>query len=190
MSKVDVVIGLQYGDEGKGKIVDYLASKYDVIARFSGGDNAGHTIYNGKDKIVLHLIPSGILNPDIINIIGNGVVINPIAFKKEVEMLESNGIDVKSRLIISDKANIITPIHIAWDAHNESKLGINKIGSTLKGIGPCYTDKVSRKGLRVSDILKSDFLLEGIKMNNQLGLPFECPSLTEFFEACKFLKGF
>jgi len=190
MSKVDCVIGLQMGDEGKGKIVDYLAKNYDVIARFSGGDNAGHTIYKDTEKIVLHLIPSGILNPNIINIIGNGVVINPIAFKQEVEMLQSHGIDVKSRLIISDKAHIITPLHKAWDAYNESQLGSNKIGSTLKGIGPCYTDKVARKGLRVSDIFKPDFQLLGIKWNNTIGLPFECPNLKEFFEACKFLKEF
>lgn len=190
MSKVDVVIGLQYGDEGKGKIVDYLAKNYDAIARFSGGDNAGHTIYKDTEKIVLHLIPSGILNPNIINIIGNGVVINPISFKQEVEMLYSHGIDVKSRLIISDKAHIITPLHKGWDTYNESQLGSSKIGSTLKGIGPCYTDKVSRKGLRVYDIFKPDFHLLSIKWNNSVGLPFECPDLKEFFEACKFLKEF
>jgi len=190
MSKVDCVIGLQMGDEGKGKIVDYLAKNYDVIARFGGGDNAGHTIYKDNEKIVLHIIPSGILNSNIINIIGNGVVINPIAFKQEVQMLQSHGIDVKSRIVISDKAHIITPLHKAWDAYNESQLGNQKIGSTLKGIGPCYTDKVSRKGLRVSDIFKPDFNLLGVKWNNTMGLPFECPDLSEFFEACKFMKDF
>ena len=157
MSKVDVVLGLQYGDEGKGKIVDYLAKKYDVIARFGGGDNAGHTIYKDDQKIVLHLIPSGILNENTLNIIGNGVIINPISFKQEVEMLESFAVDVKSKLVISDKAHIITPLHKSWDAFNESQLGSNKIGSTLKGIGPCYTDKVARKGLRVKDIFSPDF---------------------------------
>ena len=111
MSKVDVVLGLQYGDEGKGKIVDYLAKNYDVIARFGGGDNAGHTIYKEDQKIVLHLIPSGILNDNILNVIGNGVIINPISFKQEVEMLESFGVDVRSKLVISDKAHIITPLH-------------------------------------------------------------------------------
>jgi len=187
MSKVDVVIGLQYGDEGKGKIVDYLAKNYDVIARFGGGDNAGHTIYKESEKIVLHLIPSGILNPNILNVIGNGVIINPISFKQEVQMLESHGIDVKSRLVISDKAHIITPIHKAWDVHNESS---QRIGTTMKGIGPCYTDKVSRKGIRVCDIFKPDFHLLGVKWNNQIGLPFEVPNLKEFFEACNFLKQF
>ena len=191
MSKVDVVIGLQYGDEGKGKIVDYLAKNYDVIARFSGGDNAGHTIYKDTEKIVLHLIPSGILNPNIINIIGNGVVINPIAFKQEVEMLQSHGIDVKSRLIISDKAHIITPLHKSWDAYNESQLGQNKIGSTLKGIGPCYTDKVARKGIRVGDILSNTFKDNIISHYvNTRNLPFEYPDVSEFLEACDFLKEF
>ena len=188
--KVDCVIGLQMGDEGKGKIVDYLAKNYDVIARFGGGDNCGHTIYKDDQKIVLHLIPSGILNDNILNVIGNGVIINPISFKQEVEMLESLGVDVKSKLVISDKAHIITPLHKSWDAFNESQLGSNKIGSTLKGIGPCYTDKVSRKGVRVKDIFKPDFHLLGIKWNNQVGIPFEVPPLKEFYEACNFLKQF
>ena len=190
MSKVDCVLGLSYGEEGKGKIVDYLAKNYDVVARFSGGDNCGHTIYKDDKKIVLHSIPSGILNDNTLNVIGNGVIINPISFKQEVEMLESLGVDVKSRLVISDKAHIITPLHKAWDVYNESQLGNNKIGSTLKGIGPCYTDKVSRKGLRVKDIFSNDFQLIGIKWNNQIGLPFEMPNLSEFFDACKFLKQF
>ena len=188
--KVDCVIGLQMGDEGKGKIVDYLAKNYDVIARFGGGDNCGHTIYKDDQKIVLHLIPSGILNDNILNVIGNGVIINPVSFKQEVEMLESLGVDVNSKLVISDKAHIITPLHKSWDAFNESQPGSNKIGSTLKGIGPCYADKVARKGVRVKDIFKPDFHLLGIKWNNQTGLPFEIPSLNEFFEACKFLKQF
>ena len=190
MSKVDCVLGLSFGDEGKGKIVDYLAKNYDVIARFGGGDNAGHTIYKDDKKIVLHLIPSGILNENTLNVIGNGVIINPISFKQEVEMLESLGVDVKSKLVISDKANIITPLHKSWDTFNESKLGSNKIGSTLKGIGPCYTDKVARKGLRVKDIFSPDFQLIGIKWHNQIDLPFEIPNLSEFFESCKFLKQF
>jgi adenylosuccinate synthase len=190
MSKVDCLIDLAYGDCGKGKMVDYLAKNYDVIARFCGGDNSGHTIYKGNQKIVLHLIPSGILNDNILNVIGNGVIINPISFKQEVEMLESLGVDVKSKLVISDKSHIITPLHKSWDAFNESQLGSNRIGSTLKGIGPCYTDKVARKGLRVKDILKPDFRLLGVKWNNQVGLPFEMPSVKEFFEACDFLKKF
>ena len=187
---IDCVIGIQKGDEGKGKIVDYLASNYSVIARFGGGDNAGHTLYKDGQKIVLHLIPSGILNPNTLNIIGNGVVINPISFLKEVQMLESLGIDVRSNLVISDKAHIITPLHISWDHYNESKLGSKKIGSTLKGIGPCYSDKVSREGLRVKDLFDSDFHYLGIKMRSELGLPFDFPDLSEFFKACDFLKEF
>lgn len=186
---VDIVIGMQFGDEGKGKIVDYLADKYDVIARFGGGDNAGHTLYKDGEKIVLHNIPSGILNSDKTNIIGNGCVINPISFMKEVKELESKGIDVKSNLVISDKAHIITPIHIEWDRFNESQRS-DKIGTTMKGIGPCYTDKVSRKGLMVKDVIRSDFNLWGVKINNQIGLPFDVPSLTEFYKAIEFLKQF
>jgi len=187
MGKVDCVLGLCFGDEGKGKIVDYLSKRYDVVARFGGGDNAGHTIYKDGDKIVLHLIPSGILNPETLNIIGNGVVINPISFKKEVEMLEKLGIDVRSNLVISDKAHLITPLHKSWDHYNESG---DKIGTTLKGIGPCYSDKTSRRGIRVGDIFKSDFHFLGIKLRNQIGLPFDIPDLKEFFEACEYLKSF
>ena len=186
---VDIVIGMQFGDEGKGKIVDYLADNYDVIARFGGGDNAGHTLYKDGEKIVLHNIPSGILNSDKINIIGNGCVINPISFMKEVKELESKGIDVRSNLVISDKAHVITPIHIEWDRFNESQRS-DKIGTTMKGIGPCYTDKVSRKGLMVKDVIRSDFNSWGVKMNNQIGLPFDVPSLTEFYKAIEFLKQF
>lgn len=189
MSKVDCVIGIAFGDEGKGKIVDYLSDNYDVIARFGGGDNAGHTLYKDGKKVTLHNIPSGILNPEKINIIGNGCVINPISFKKEVEKLIEMGIDVKSNLIISDKAHIITPIHIEWDKYNESQRS-EKIGTTMKGIGPCYTDKVKRSGLMVKDVIKNDFYQWGIKINNQLGLPFDVPNLTEFYEAIKFLKEF
>ena len=118
---IDCVIGLCFGDEGKGKIVDYLANNYNVIARFGGGDNAGHTLYKDGEKIVLHNIPSGILNPNKLNIIGNGCVINPISFMNEVKELEEKGIEVKSNLVISDKAHIITPIHIEWDRFNESQ---------------------------------------------------------------------
>jgi len=186
---VDVVIGLQYGDEGKGKIVDKLSKDYDIVARFGGGDNAGHTLYKDGDKIVLHNIPSGILNPKCLNIIGNGCVINPISFKKELEMLIGKGVDV-SNLVISDRAHIITPYHIAWDAYNENKMGSSKIGSTLKGIGPCYTDKSSRKGLRVMDIIEPEFKMWGVKMANQTGLPFDPPSLVEFYEAIEYMRNF
>jgi adenylosuccinate synthase len=183
MSKIDVVLGLSFGDEGKGKIVDYLSKDYDGVAKFNGGDNAGHTIYKDDQKIVLHLIPSGILN-DCLNIIGNGVVINPISLKNEIQMLEGLGIDVKSKLVISDKAHIITPIHKLLDAYNEDLLGKSKIGSTLKGIGPCYSDKSSRRGIRIGEILKDGFKIEfGM-------LPFEIPDLREFFESCEYLKSF
>lgn len=194
-SKIDVVLGNQFGDEGKGKIVDYLAKNYDVIARFGGGDNCGHTVYKDEQKIVLHLIPSGILN-DCTNIIGNGVVINPISLKKEIEMLEELGVDVKSKLIISDKANIITPYHIIKDRINEELRGDEKIGSTLKGIGPCYTDKVARVGWRIGDILKNnfkklfqeDFILKCESVKNNFNE--EVPDITEFFDACDYIKQF
>lgn len=185
--KVDCVIGICFGDEGKGKIVDYLAKNYDIVARFGGGDNAGHTLFKDGKKIVLHLVPSGILNEGTLNIIGNGTVINPISFKKEVEMIQLMGIDVKSNLIISDKAHIITPIHKAWDAYNERS---GKIGTTLKGIGPCYSDKISRKGIRVGDILSPNFKLLGVSLYNQIGLPFDIPDLREFFDACEFMSKF
>lgn len=179
--KVDVVLGLFFGDEGKGKIVDYLSENYDVIARFSGGNNAGHTLYRDGKKIVLHNIPSGILNPNITNIIGNGVVINPIAFKSEVEMLASHGIDARKTIIISDRAHIIQPNHISRDSFNEQVLGDKKIGSTLKGIGPCYEDKIARKGLRVGDLFSEDWDEE---------FPQVSSHQQSFIEACEFLKTF
>jgi len=153
MGKIDVVLGLQYGDEGKGKIVDLLSENYDVIARFNGGNNAGHTIYIDGIKKVLHLIPSGILRPNVKCIVGNGCVIDPIALMEEIEDLEKSGIEVRSRLYISNKAHIITPTHRMLDEQIELMKGKNKIGSTKKGIGPTYTDKASRIGIRVEDIL-------------------------------------
>ena len=196
-SKIDVVIGNSFGDEGKGKIVDYLAKNYDVIARFGGGDNCGHTVYKDDQKIVLHLIPSGILN-NCTNIIGNGVVVNPISLKKEIEMLEELGVDVKSKLIISDKANNITPYHIIKDRINEELRGNEKIGSTLKGIGPCYTDKVARVGWRIGDILKEnfkklfqeDFILKCESAKTTFIYNGDAPDITEFFEACDYIKQF
>ncbi|MCL1943713.1 MAG: adenylosuccinate synthase [Candidatus Azobacteroides sp.] len=154
--KVDVLLGLQWGDEGKGKVVDVLTPKYDVITRFQGGPNAGHTLeFNGK-KYVLRSIPSGIFQGDKINIIGNGVVLDPALFKEEVEALESSGHNLKGRLLISKKAHLILPTHRLLDACSEFRKGSSKIGTTGKGIGPAYTDKISRNGLRVGDIL-SDF---------------------------------
>lgn len=154
---VDVLIGLQWGDEGKGKIVDYLAPKYDVVARFQGGPNAGHTlVVNGK-KIVLHTIPSGILHENTINLIGNGVVINPITLCAETDVVKSWGVDINKYLLIADKAHLILPTHKILDAASESAKGQAKIGSTLRGIGPTYMDKTGRNGLRIGDILTSDF---------------------------------
>ncbi len=154
--QVDVLLGLQWGDEGKGKVVDVLTPKYDVISRFQGGPNAGHTLeFEGK-KFVLHTIPSGIFQGDKVNVIGNGVVLNPAIFKQEIETLQAAGHDLHGRLLISRKAHLITPTHCMLDAAYEQAKGKSKIGSTLKGIGPTYTDKVSRNGLRVGDI-EGDF---------------------------------
>jgi adenylosuccinate synthase len=150
--KVDVLLGASFGDEGKGKVVDYLTPKYDIVCRFQGGSNAGHTIKFDGETNVLHLIPSGIFNENCINIIGNGVVINPIELISEIRMLENKGIDVKSRLYISKKSHLIIPSHKLLDKASEESKGEFKIGSTLKGIGPAYTDKVSRNGIRVGDI--------------------------------------
>lgn len=151
--KVDVLLGLQWGDEGKGKIVDVLTPQYDVITRFQGGPNAGHTLEFNNIKQVLHTIPSGIFRENKINIIGNGVVIDPIVFKKEIESLKKIGFDLSKNLYISKKAHLILPTHRLLDAASEQKKGKTKIGSTLKGIGPTYKDKIGRDGLRVGDLL-------------------------------------
>ncbi len=153
--KVDVLLGLQWGDEGKGKVVDVLTPKYDVITRFQGGPNAGHTLEFNKVKHVLHNIPSGIFHTDKMNIIGNGVVLDPISFKQEVDELEAKGMDLTKNLVISKKAHLILPTHRILDAASEASKGITKIGSTLKGIGPTYMDKTGRNGLRVGDILNN-----------------------------------
>ncbi len=154
---VDILLGLQWGDEGKGKIIDYLAPKYDVIARFQGGPNAGHTlVINGK-KTVLHTVPSGILQDRPMNVIGNGVVIDPVTLKKEIENLTSMGVDVNKRLFISKKAHLILPTHKILDAASEAAKGVAKIGSTLRGISPTYMDKTGRNGLRIGDILADNF---------------------------------
>ncbi len=155
--KVDVLLGLQWGDEGKGKIVDVLTPQYDVIARFQGGPNAGHSLEFNGIKHVLHTIPSGIFHDKKINLIGNGVVIDPITFKKEVEGIKALGVPVEERLLISRKAHLILPTHRILDAASESAKGKSKIGSTLKGIGPAYMDKTGRNGLRVGDIELPDF---------------------------------
>lgn len=156
--KVDVLLGLQWGDEGKGKIVDVLAPKYDVVARFQGGPNAGHTLEFDGRKHVLHQIPSGIFREGAKNIIGNGVVLDPVIFKSEIEKLQKYNIDPRVNLFISKKATLILPTHRLLDQAYEKAKGDNKIGSTLKGIGPTYQDKIGRQGLRVGDIQSPDFL--------------------------------
>ena len=153
--KVDVLLGLQWGDEGKGKVVDVLTPEYNVITRFQGGPNAGHTLVFNGEKYVLRSIPSGIFQGGKINIIGNGVVLDPILFKQEAVALAESGHDLKSRLYISKKAHLILPTHRMLDAAYEAAKGDAKIGTTGKGIGPTYTDKVSRNGLRVGDILEN-----------------------------------
>jgi adenylosuccinate synthase len=154
---VDILIGLQWGDEGKGKIVDVLAPDYDVVARFQGGPNAGHTLEFEGTKHVLHQIPSGVFHPHIINVIGNGVVLDPVVLRAEIDKLKARGVDATKNLFISKKAQLILPSHKAIDRISEESLGESKIGSTLKGIGPTYQDKTGRFGLRVGDTLLSDF---------------------------------
>ena len=156
--KVDVILGLQWGDEGKGKIVDVLAPKYPVVARFQGGPNAGHSLQFGNQKFVLHTVPSGIFHHGTKNIIGNGVVIDPLIFAKEIEGLEQLGVPATERISIAQKAHLILPSHRIIDAATEASKGKQKIGSTLKGIGPAYVDKAGRNGLRVGDILSPSFL--------------------------------
>ena len=194
---VDVILGLQWGDEGKGKIVDYFAKNYDVIARFQGGPNAGHTLYVGDKKIVLHQIPSGIFHADKINLIGNGVVLDVVTLKRECEAVAAFGVDYKQNLYISERAHLILPTHRALDKASELSKGNDKIGSTLKGIGPTYMDKTGRNGLRVGDLLDKNFTTQYIKlrMKHQRLLDnfnFQ-EDIThweeEFFEAIEFLKG-
>jgi len=168
---IDILLGLQWGDEGKGKIVDAISPDYDIIARFQGGPNAGHSLEFNNVKHVLHLIPSGIFHPDKLNIIGNGVVIDPAVFKKEIENLGPSVDELVKRLIISARANLILPGHRILDtAYEHSKVN-TKIGSTLKGIGPAYTDKVARNGLRAGEIMRKDFReLYDNRMKNHLSL--------------------
>ena len=196
--KLDVVLGLQWGDEGKGKIVDVLAGQYPVVARFQGGPNAGHSLHFEGKGFVLRSIPSGIFRKDATNIVGNGVVLDPITFKGECENIAKTGVPVKDRIVIAKKAHLILPTHRLLDAANEAAMGKGKIGSTLKGIGPTYTDKISRNGLRVGDILAPDFKSRFEKLKNrhvrqleQLG--YECdPDAEEaaFMEAVEYLKEF
>jgi adenylosuccinate synthase len=156
-NKVDILLGLQWGDEGKGKLVDVLTPRYDIIARFQGGPNAGHTLEFEGTKHVLHTIPSGIFHSHVVNLIGNGVVIDPVVFAREIEALMQRNVPVKDRLLISRKAHIIIPTHRLLDRASEASKGDSKIGSTLKGIGPSYMDKTGRNGLRVGDLLDDNF---------------------------------
>jgi adenylosuccinate synthase len=164
---VDVLIGLQWGDEGKGKIVDFLSPQYSMVARFQGGPNAGHTIIFGNEKYVLHIIPSGIFNDDTLNLIGNGVVIDPVVLNWEIKKLEVKSINVKDKLLISKKAHLILPTHKLLDAASEFAKGKMKIGSTLKGIGPTYMDKTGRNGLRAGDIFGDNFMDKYAHLKNK-----------------------
>lgn len=193
---VDVILGLQWGDEGKGKIVDYFARDYEVIARFQGGPNAGHTLYKDGKKIVLHQIPSGIFHDGKINIIGNGVVLDPITLKKECERVAEFGVDLKKNLFISERTNLIVPTHRALDKASELAKGKSKIGSTLKGIGPAYMDKTGRNALRVGDLLRADFKTLYDQLRQKHTVLLNTYHFTddisadekEFFEAIEFLK--
>lgn len=158
MKKVDVVLGMQWGDEGKGKIVDVLTPRYDAVARFQGGPNAGHSLHFGTESFVLHTVPSGIFRQGTVNIIGNGVVIDPLILMDEIRAIEQMGVDVCSSLRIAKRANLILPTHRLLDAAQEQRKGKQKVGTTGKGIGPAYTDKVARIGLRVGDLLRDDFM--------------------------------
>ena len=161
---VDAILGLQWGDEGKGKIVDYFAPRYDIIARFQGGPNAGHTLYVGGKKVVLHQIPSGVFHENTINLIGNGVVLDPVTLKRECDTVAGFGVDFRKNLFISHRTHLILPTHRALDKASELQKGNDKIGSTLKGIGPAYMDKTGRNGLRVGDLLDKNFTTSYIRL--------------------------
>lgn len=195
--KVDVLLGLQWGDEGKGKVVDVLTPDYSVVSRFQGGPNAGHTLVFNNEKYVLRSIPSGIFQGGKINIIGNGVVLDPVLFKQEAEALAASGHDLKKQLYISKKAHLILPTHRMLDAAYEAAKGDSKIGTTGKGIGPTYTDKVSRNGLRVGDILcgfdkkYAQAKAKHDKTLRSLNYEYNIDALEqEFFEALEYIKEF
>jgi adenylosuccinate synthase len=193
---VDVLLGLQWGDEGKGKIVDFFAPQYDVIARFQGGPNAGHTLYIKGEKIVLHQIPSGIFHENTINLIGNGVVLDAVTLKKEYDKVAAFGVDGRKNLFISERTHLILPTHRALDKASELSKGNEKIGSTLKGIGPAYMDKTGRNGLRVGDLLDKNFTTQYIKLRlkhqrllDSFGFNEDISDWEEeFFEAIEFMR--
>ncbi|MFM7223413.1 MAG: adenylosuccinate synthase [Bacteroidota bacterium] len=194
---VDVLLGLQWGDEGKGKIVDYFAPHYDIIARFQGGPNAGHTLYVNGEKIVLHQIPSGIFHANTINLIGNGVVVDAVTLKKEHDKVAAFGVDGRKNLFISERTHLILPTHRALDKASELSKGNDKIGSTLKGIGPAYMDKTGRNGLRVGDLLDKNFTTQYIKLRMKHQRMLDSFGFTEdisaweeeFFEAIDFMRS-
>jgi adenylosuccinate synthase len=195
---VDVILGLQWGDEGKGKIVDFFAPRYDLIARFQGGPNAGHTLYVKDKKIVLHQIPSGIFHEGIVNLIGNGVVLDPITLKKECESVAAFGVDFRKNLYIAQRTHLILPTHRALDKASEMSKGEGKIGSTLKGIAPAYMDKTGRNGLRVGDLLDKTFTTQYIKLRLKHQKLLDSTNFQEdlseweeeFFEALDFMRQF
>ena len=196
--KVDVVLGLQWGDEGKGKIVDVLAKSYPAVARFQGGPNAGHSLQFEGKKFVLHTVPAGVFREGSINIIGNGVVLDPIIFRQECKEIEEMGVPVTERIIISKKAHLILPTHRILDAASESAMGKGKIGSTLKGIGPTYMDKTGRNGLRIGDTLAENFLerfntlkVKHIQRLKQYDFQYNAEEHeAEWLDAIKYLKKF
>ncbi len=194
---VDAILGLQWGDEGKGKIVDYFAPQYDIIARFQGGPNAGHTLYVEGKKVVLHQIPSGVFHENTINLIGNGVVLDPVTLKRECETVKSFGVDVRKNMFISHRTHLILPTHRALDKASELQKGNDKIGSTLKGIGPAYMDKTGRNGLRVGDLLDKNFTTSYIRLRlkhqrllDNFNFQEDITAWEEeFFEAIEFLRS-
>ena len=194
---IDVILGLQWGDEGKGKIVDFFASQYDLIARFQGGPNAGHTLYVGDKKVVLHQIPSGVFHPNTINLIGSGVVLDPVTLKKEADTVKSFGVDLKKNLFVAERTHLILPTHRALDKASELSKGHDKIGSTLKGIGPTYMDKTGRNGLRVGDLLRADFKTAYKNLYNKHRQLLDAYSFNEdisaweneFFDGIEFLRS-
>jgi adenylosuccinate synthase len=195
---VDVILGLQWGDEGKGKIVDFFAPQYDIIARFQGGPNAGHTLYVNDRKVVLHQIPSGVFHENTINLIGNGVVLDPVTLRRECDTVKTFDVDFRKNLFISERTHLILPTHRALDKASEIAKGNEKIGSTLKGIGPAYMDKTGRNGLRVGDLLDKSFITQYIKLrlkHQKLldGMNFQEDISAweeEFFEAIEFMRQF
>ena len=199
MKKVDVVLGLQWGDEGKGKVVDVLTPNYTVVARFQGGPNAGHSLHFGDKSFVLRTVPSGIFRDGSINIIGNGVVVDPVSLAEELKNISEQGIPVKEKLLISKKAHIILPTHRMLDAASEAAKGKSKIGSTLKGIGPTYMDKTGRNGLRFGDVLAEDFIerynrlkQKHVEMLSQYeGFEYDVTEYEKtWMEGIEYLRGF